>query len=122
MKNKQIKWIGAAALSLVLMAVAAPSAFTEPAAPTLTASVVSQQCQGGDDVNVVLTAVLSPNRTGVLYAWDLDNDGALRLCRTPTQRSPPSIPTRWLDRIRGRDEERPRQANRLDHLPDPALP
>ena len=57
MKNKQIKWIGAAALSLVLIAVAAPSAFTEPAAPTLTASVVSQACQGGDGVNVTLTAV-----------------------------------------------------------------
>ena len=75
MKNKQIKWIGAAALSLVLIAIGTPSAFTEPAAPTLTASVVSQQCQGGNDVNVVLTAVLSPNRTGVLYAWDLNNDG-----------------------------------------------
>ena len=31
MKNKQIKWIGAAVLSLILIAVAAPSAFTEPA-------------------------------------------------------------------------------------------
>ena len=77
MKNKQIKWIGAAALSLVLIAVAAPSAFTEPAAPTLTASVVSQQCQGGDGVNVMLTAVLSPNRSGVLYAWDFNGDGVL---------------------------------------------
>ena len=75
MKNKQIKWIGAAALSLILIAVAAPSAFTEPAATTLTASVVSQVCQGGDGANVTLTAVLSPNRTGVLYAWDFDNDG-----------------------------------------------
>ena len=75
MKNKQIKWIGAAALSLILIAVAAPSAFTEPARTTLTASVVSQQCQGGDGVNVTLTAVLTPNRTGVLYAWDLNNDG-----------------------------------------------
>jgi hypothetical protein len=75
MKNKQIKWIGAAALSLVMTAMAAPNALTEPAAPTLTASVVSQQCQGGDDVNVSLTAVLSPNWTGVLYAWDLNNDG-----------------------------------------------
>ena len=76
MKNKQIKWIGAAALSLVLIAVAAPSAFTEPAAPTLTANVVSQQCQGGDGVNVTLTAVLSPNRSGVL-AWDFNGDGVL---------------------------------------------
>jgi hypothetical protein len=83
MKNKQIKWIGAATLGLVLMAVAAPSAFTEPAAPTLTANVVSQQCQGGDDVSVALTAVLSPNRTGVLYAWDLDNDGVFETVPDP---------------------------------------
>lgn len=75
MKNKRIKLIGAAVLSLVLIGVAAPSAFTEPAAPSLTASVVSQQCQGGDGVSVVLTAVLSPQRRGVLYAWDLNNDG-----------------------------------------------
>jgi len=75
MKNKQINWIGTAVLSLILIAVTAPSAFTEPAATTLTASVVSQQCRGGDGVSVALTAVLSPNRTGVLYAWDLDNDG-----------------------------------------------
>ena len=75
MKNKQIKWIGAAVLSLILVGVAAPSAFTEPAATTLTASVVSQACQGGDGVNVTLTAVLSPPRSGVLYEWDFDNDG-----------------------------------------------
>ena len=75
MKNKRIKLIGTAALSLILIGVAAPSAFTEPAAPTLTASVVSQQCQGGNGVNVSLTAVLSPDRRGVLYAWDLNNDG-----------------------------------------------
>lgn len=77
MKSKTIKWIGAAALSLVMIGVAAPNAFTEPAAPTLTASVVSQQCQGGNGVNVTLTAVLSPNRSGVLYAWDFNGDGVL---------------------------------------------
>ena len=78
MRNKTMKWLGAAALSLVMTAVAAPSAFTETEAPpTLTASVVSQQCQGGDGVNVTLTAVLSPNRSGVLYAWDFNNDGVL---------------------------------------------
>ena len=77
MKNKTMKWIGAAALSLMMIGVAAPSAFTEPAAPTLTASVVSQRCQGGDGVSVSLTAVLSPNRTGVFYAWDFNGDGVL---------------------------------------------
>lgn len=77
MKYKTMKWIGAAALSLMMIGMTAPSAFSEPAAPTLTASVVSQQCQGGNGVNVTLTAVLSPNRSGVLYAWDFDGDGVL---------------------------------------------
>lgn len=77
MKNKRIKLLGAAALSLVLVGMVAPDALTEPAATTLTASVVSQQCQGGNGVNVTLTAVLSPNRSGVLYAWDFNNDGVL---------------------------------------------
>jgi|KBSMisStaDraftv2_1062788.scaffolds.fasta_scaffold18048_5 subtilase family serine protease len=78
MKSKRIKWAAAAAaLSLIMIGVAAPSAFTEPAAPTLTASVVSQQCQGGNGVNVTLTAVLSPSRSGVLYAWDFNGDGVL---------------------------------------------
>jgi len=77
MKSIRIKWAAAAALNLIMIGVAAPSAFTEPAAPTLTASVVSQQCQGGDGVNVTLTAVLSPSRSGVLYAWDFNGDGVL---------------------------------------------
>ena len=77
MKSKRIKWAAAAALSLIMIGVAVPSAFTEPAAPTLTASVVSQQCQGGNGVNVTLTAVLSPSRSGVLYAWDFNGDGVL---------------------------------------------
>ncbi|MEO7167940.1 MAG: hypothetical protein ABI787_01280 [Spartobacteria bacterium] len=77
MKNKKIKLLGAAVLSLVLVGMAAPNALTEPAATTLTANVVSQQCQGGDRVNVTLTAVLSPNRSGVLYAWDFNNDGVV---------------------------------------------
>ena len=75
MKNKKIKVIGATVLSLILTGVVAPTAFTEPAAPALTASVVSQQCQGGNGVNVSLTGVLSPDKRGVLYAWDLNNDG-----------------------------------------------
>jgi hypothetical protein len=77
MNNKTMKWLGAAVLSLMMIGVTAPNAFTEPAAPSLTASVVSQQCQGGNGVNVTLTAVLSPNRSGVLYAWDFNSDGIL---------------------------------------------
>ncbi len=61
-------------LALVLIAFTVPTAFTAPAA-TLTASVVDQQCQGGDFVNVTLTATLSPQKNGVLYTWDFNNDG-----------------------------------------------
>ena len=32
---------------------------------------------GGNGVNVTLTGVLSPNRSGVLYAWDFNGDGVL---------------------------------------------
>ena len=42
---------------------------------TLTASVVNQACQGGDFVNVTLTATLQPPRQGVTYVWDFNNDG-----------------------------------------------
>ena len=76
MKNNRITQIGAV-FSLVLTAIATPAGFAEPAAPSLTASVVSQQCQGGNGVNVSLTAVLSPARSGVTYAWDFDGDGIL---------------------------------------------
>ncbi|MBA3607483.1 MAG: PKD domain-containing protein [Chthoniobacterales bacterium] len=73
--NNTSKIIGAF-FALVLIAVAVPTAFTAPAV-TLTASVVDQQCQGGDFVNVTLTAALNPARSGVTYAWDFDNDGVL---------------------------------------------
>ncbi len=74
MKNKRMKLIGAAIASLVLLAVAAPNALTKTTA-TLSAMVVNQQCLGGDGVNVTLTATLQPNRPGVRYQWDLNNDG-----------------------------------------------
>ena len=74
MKNKRLKLIGAAALSLILVGMAVPNARTATTA-TLTASVVDQACQGGDGVNVTLTATLSPPKTGVTYVWDFNNDG-----------------------------------------------
>ena len=74
MKNTKTKLIGALA-AVVLMTVGAPNAFTGTTATTLTASVVDQQCQGGDGVSVTLTASLNPPRSGVTYAWDFDNDG-----------------------------------------------
>lgn len=74
MKNNRIKMLGAVVLGLVLIGVAAPNDLTSTTA-TLTASVVNQQCQGGDFVNVTLTATLAPPRPGALYVWDFDNDG-----------------------------------------------
>lgn len=74
MKNKRIKLIGAAILGLVLAGITAPNALTKTTA-TLTASVVSQQCQGGDGVNVTLTATLTPAVRNAMFEWDLDNDG-----------------------------------------------
>jgi uncharacterized protein (DUF58 family) len=75
MKNKKLKLIGAAALSIILVALVAPSARTATNAVSLTASVQSQACQGGDGVNVTLTATLTPPKPGVKYSWDFNNDG-----------------------------------------------
>ena len=75
MNNKQFKLIGAAVLGLILIGVAAPSALTQPLRVVLTASVMDQQCAGGNGVNVTLTATLSPPKPGATFVWDFDNDG-----------------------------------------------
>jgi hypothetical protein len=75
MNNKQFKLIGAAVLGLILIGIAAPSALTEPLRVVLTASVMDQQCSGGNGVNVTLTATLSPPKPGATFVWDFDNDG-----------------------------------------------
>jgi PKD repeat protein len=72
--KKQMKLLGAAVLGLTLLGIAAPTAHTATTA-TLTAMVTDQVCQGGDNVNVTLTATLSPPKTGVTYTWDFNNDG-----------------------------------------------
>ena len=74
MKNKRIKLLGAAILGLVLVGLTAPDALTKTMA-TLTATVVSQECQGGDGANVTLTATLTPAVRNAMFEWDLDNDG-----------------------------------------------
>jgi uncharacterized protein (DUF58 family) len=74
MKNKRLKLMGAALLGLALIGIAAPTAHSATTA-TLTASVVDQACQGGNGVNVTLTATLNPPKTGVTYVWDFNNDG-----------------------------------------------
>jgi uncharacterized protein (DUF58 family) len=71
------KWsalAGAALLGLFLVAVAVPTGNTALTAK-LTASVQNQVCQGGNLVNVTLTATLSPPQNHVKYSWDFNNDG-----------------------------------------------
>lgn len=75
MKNKNLKLIGAAVLGLALIGIAVPTAHAATTAVTITAMVMDQACQGGDGVNVTLTATLSPPKPGVTYVWDFNNDG-----------------------------------------------
>jgi len=71
--NISFKWGGAALLGLML-GFAVPSGQTAPTA-TLTAVVQDQQCQGGDFVNVTLTATINPPQRNVRFQWDFNNDG-----------------------------------------------
>jgi len=66
--------LGIAVLSILMMAVPVRTALTAPTA-TVTASVQDQQCQGGDFVNVTLTATVTPPQRNVRYSWDFNNDG-----------------------------------------------
>ena len=75
MKNNiWFKLGGAALLGLMILGFAVPSGQTAPTA-TLTALVQDQQCQGGDNVNVTLTATLNPMPPNVRFQWDFNNDG-----------------------------------------------
>ena len=72
--NLSFKLGGAALLGLVVLGFAVPSGQTAPTV-TLTAVVQGQQCQGGDNVNVRLTATLNPPQQNVQFQWDFNNDG-----------------------------------------------
>jgi uncharacterized protein (DUF58 family) len=75
MKNtKWFKLAGTAVLGLMILCFAVPSGQTAPSV-TLTALVQDQQCQGGDFVNVTLTATLNPPAQNVRFQWDFNNDG-----------------------------------------------
>jgi len=75
MKNNiWFKLGGAALLGLMILGFAVPSGQSAPTV-TLTAMVQDQQCQGGDFVNVTLTATLNPPAQGVQFQWDFNNDG-----------------------------------------------
>jgi uncharacterized protein (DUF58 family) len=72
--NTWFKLGGAALLGLMILGFAVPSGQTAPTV-TLTALVQDQQCQGGDFVNVTLTATLNPPARRVQFQWDFNNDG-----------------------------------------------
>jgi uncharacterized protein (DUF58 family) len=72
--NMSFKFSGVALLGLLILGFAVPSGQTAPAV-TLTAVVQNQQCQGGDFVNVTLSATLNPPAQRVQFQWDFNNDG-----------------------------------------------
>jgi hypothetical protein len=74
--NKWFKLVGAAVLGLMILGFGVSSSGQSPTTVTLTAVVQSQQCQG-TEVNVTLTATITPPRhpQGVQYQWDFNNDG-----------------------------------------------
>jgi PKD domain-containing protein len=72
--NTWFKLGGAALLGLMVLGVDVPTGQTATTA-TLTAIVQNQQCQGGNLVNVTLTATLNPPAQNVQFQWDFNNDG-----------------------------------------------
>lgn len=83
MKNNiWFKLGGATLLGLMILSFAAPSGQSAPTV-TLTAVVQDQQCQGGDFVNVTLSATLQPPQQRVRYQWDFNNDGVFDTALSP---------------------------------------
>jgi hypothetical protein len=75
MRKRMIATIGAMAVAVGL---AASPAVVTPAAPqslTLSAFVVNQQCQGGDNVIVTLSATAESSSEVRGYKWDWTNNG-----------------------------------------------
>ena len=87
MKNK--KQIFRPALLGLIIAGFALASTPNASAATLTASVVDQQCQGGDVVNVTLSATVQPS-VKVQYTWDLNGDG---IFDTPLSKDPTVVTT-----------------------------
>ena len=86
--------LGAALLALLLVAAPVQPGFTAPAV-TLTASVQDQQCQGGDFVNVTLTATLNPPQRNVRFSWDFNNDGIFDTAPSTN----PTVTTQYPDEV-----------------------
>ena len=74
MRNNISFKVGGAALLGLMLGFAVPNGQAVPNA-TLTANVQNQQCQGGDFVNVTLSATLNPPAQRVQFQWDFNNDG-----------------------------------------------
>ena len=72
--NISFKLSRAAVLGLMMLGLAVVKGQAAPTV-TLTAVVQNQQCQGGDFVNVTLTATLSRPAQNVRFQWDFNNDG-----------------------------------------------
>ena len=87
--------LGAAIVGALLVAAPVQNALTATDAPTLTASVQDQQCQGGDIVIVTLTATLTPPKTGVRFRWDFNNDGIFDTAASPN----PTVTTSYPDEV-----------------------
>jgi PKD repeat protein len=87
--------LGVAVLGLLLVAAPVQPGLAAPAAPVLAASVQNQQCQGGDNVNVTLTATLSPPKSGVRFSWDFNNDGIF----DTAPNSNPTVTHRYPDEV-----------------------
>jgi uncharacterized protein (DUF58 family) len=74
-KNIWFKLGGATLLGLMILGFAVPNGESATTV-TLTAVVQAQRCQGGNAVNVMLTATVGPRHPhGVQYQWDFNNDG-----------------------------------------------
>jgi len=95
--KQQTRWIavlGAALLALLLVAAPVQTGLTAPTV-TLTASVQDQQCQGGDNVNVTLTATLNPAQRNVRFSWDFNNDGIFDTAPSTN----PTVTTQYPDEV-----------------------
>lgn len=109
MNNKRIKLIGAAILGLILVGVAVPSALTNPLRIILTANVLDQQCQGGNGVNVTLSATLTPPKPGATYVWDFNNDGVFDTLPS----TDPTVTHLYADEVRATAKVGVKKGNQL---------
>lgn len=75
MKNNRSVIGASLGIVSLFLALALSPVNAETTAVRVTASVVDQTCQGGDFVNVTLTATVEPPQQNVRFVWDFDNDG-----------------------------------------------